>query len=432
MGKRWPLAVAASMVATHLCLTILTYLSMYGEREFLPDITRRNLGFLGFNWLVVLIILSAVFVIVAFKLSVRLYETERPSSQVLRALAFSLNADNLNAKIAGDRLLVRVQSWTAVEISAVEEGGKTTVSARAGATASGWAVILILAVALSSYAMVALIVALFVFARAHAFINRRLLKPVADSNLDRPVSELLDLRKGIIHTLLEGRRIASDAHRSVQLSYRLKVFLVLFVGILMLPSVITSLVHHAFPDPGEVPSDLFLYVFLSSCLIGLALIVRLRGRVKPVIDEYRQWEGRFDRLLARETSDKKDDLDESAVDGLAEVAERIEIWTREQSRANAFSDPLTWLLIMILLYIQLGLLMNFVQSFQPSGISFVVNLAVLVTVEVILGSISYFLISRNRRMQQRYRAYSDEDWRARKAWINSELEKTIEEVSHDR
>jgi hypothetical protein len=53
-------------------------------------------------------------------------------------------------------------------------------------------------------------------------------------------------------------------------------------------------------------------------------------------------------------------------------------------------------------------------------------------IEAALVFISYILISRARRIQTRYLAYSDNDWKARKAWISSELEKRIEEVSHGR
>jgi hypothetical protein len=151
-----------------------------------------------------------------------------------------------------------------------------------------------------------------------------------------------------------------------------------------------------------------------------------------VIAEYRQWENRLENLLSAETSGKKDKLEESAVESLLEVVERIEKWTRDQKRERIYNNPLSWLLVMILLYVEITVLLEIVLGFLQFRSSLGVNLVVLSAVEVALVFVSYILVSIVRRMQARYLAYSDEDWKARKAWIDSELEKRIEEVSHAR
>ncbi len=433
MRKYLPSAVAALMLVTHLSFTILTYWSAYGGREFLPDISPQNYGYWGFNWFQVLILLSAVFVIAAFTMSFRLCEVERPSSQVLRSLALALRADNPNTKMTGDKLVVRVGTWTTVEISAIGDGNRTTVSARAGATISGWVVVLILALVLSTFAIVALTVALIIFTRGHASANRRHVEIVTASHSDLPVSELIDLNKGIVDTLSEGRRIASEARRSVQLSYRLKILAILLIGMWILPAVIVLLARQALGgDSADLPENIYFYAILADLVIGIALIARVRNRMKPVIAEYRQWENRLDNLLSMDTSDKKDNIDESVIESLVEVAERTEKWTREQKRASASNDPMTWLLIIILLYVELGILSRIMLEFHLFRDSLGMNLVVLFVIEATLVFISYILISRARRIQARCLAYSDNDWKARKAWISSELEKRIEEVSHGR
>jgi hypothetical protein len=432
MGKLWPSTVAASMIAAQLCLTVLTFWSAYGERGPLPDITRLVPGFWSANWYIVLILLSAVFIVIAFRLSFRLYEVQRPSSQFLKSLARASKADNLDTKMAGDKLVIRAGLWAAVEISATEDENKTIVSARACATASGWAVVLILAVVLSTYAIVALIVALFIFVRAHAFANQRLTKMITALRFDTPTSETLNPRSEITDTLSEGGRIASEARKSAQMSYCLKVLVVLVVFVYMLPSAVTLMIRHANDDTPDMSGDLDLYVFLASLVIGIALIAHLSHRSKPVIAEYRQWENRLENLLSAETSGKKDKLEESAVESLLEVVERIEKWTRDQKRERIYNNPLSWLLVMILLYVEITVLLEIVLGFLQFRSSLGVNLVVLSAVEVALVFVSYILVSIVRRMQARYLAYSDEDWKARKAWIDSELEKRIEEVSHAR
>ncbi len=334
--------------------------------------------------------------------------------------------------MAGDKLVIRAGLWAAVEISATEDENKTIVSARACATASGWAVVLILAVVLSTYAIVALIVALFIFVRAHAFANQRLTKMITALRFDTPTSETLNPRSEITDTLSEGGRIAAEARKSAQMSYCLKVLVVLVVFVYMLPSAVTLMIRHANDDTPDMSGDLDLYVFLASLVIGIALIAHLSRRSKPVIAEYRQWENRLENLLSAETSGKKDKFEESAVESLLEVVERIEKWTRDQKRERIYNNPLSWLLVMILLYVEITVLLEIVLGFLQFRSSLGVNLVVLSAVEVALVFVSYILVSIVRRMQARYLAYSDEDWKARKAWIDSELEKRIEEVSHAR
>lgn len=363
----------------------------------------------------------------AFSVRFKLASVPGEPSVVLKDLAHRLRISGYRVDHKRDMLVIQVAPLTSINVRAKAAGDATIIKYWAGATPSGWSVIIVLILV---FFPVGIPMILAVFYKSVVFATERVLPrlsqlPIGGERGDREVRALL------IDSLAEGRRLSAEAYEAAQSNYEDAIILSFAITIL---GSFTVGVLIGMYGPGQIggQSPITLLAFMVAGLAAfLIFFLSLRRRRKPVLDTLRTWSVTLEGALNREVSSlPPSDGEPSSFELIGESCRLIPDWLGVRRRGGRFREPGDWLVIGLLAYagciiIATGVLQ---WAFWPEGDSAHEIIAWAIGGGTALVSVAFLVYLRWRKRQSLESAQTMQDWTARCRALKTNLQEFIEDV----
>ena len=413
MEKRAAALWMALMVIIAVALNVLLIL----KRQTIP------FGlFTGIPYITAIIVM-----VVAFFSRFKLTTMPGDPENVLKDLAHRLRISGYRVDHRRGRLVVQVSSITSINVRAKSSRDGTLISYWAGATPSGWSLMII---STFIFFPLAIAVAIAVFYKSVVFATKRVLPrlsqlPIGEEEGDRQVRALL------IDSLAEGRRLSAEAYEAAHSNYE-DVAILLGAAAVIASLVAGVLIVVYVPERLGGGSPAVIPVFLVAGLVIFVVAFRsLSRKRRPALKALRRWSETLEAALNREVAKlPPSDGDPSSFELIGESCRMIPDWLGMRKRGGRFREPGDWLVIGILAFAGCMMLVTgilvlaFPQTWHAGEDT--AAWAMGVGSAFLAGALLVYV--RWKRRESRESATTIQDWSARCKALKSNLQDLLEDV----
>ena len=346
---------------------------------------------------------------------------------VLNDLAHRLRVSRYRVSEEPNRLVVRIDSNSAVKIRAISYPHGTEISYQPDATPSGWSLMLILLLIVPITQPISIVVAFFIFAKVREFAVGRVIPRITGEQVSRLSGQDVDVRAALIDSLSEGHRLAAEAYEGAQSSredwvlFTMMMGMVLFAGLVVASAVML-------PDDIGFPERMYAILLVSTAVPLFLVVASLRvlgQRTGAKIEALRSWSKRLDVALAREVARMTPSEGEpSSIELLADAWRQMPYWINVRRGAGIFRDPGDWFVILACGVLGFGMLAGaIVIALSSFGYA-----ALMALVGVSFSTASLLVYKRWRKRLDDEAIRLDHGWKARFDEMWTEMEKYIQEM----
>jgi len=346
---------------------------------------------------------------------------------VLKDLAHRLRVSRYRVSEEPSRLVVQIDSNSAVKIRARRIQFGTEISFQPDATPSGWSMLLILLIIVVFTQPLSIAIAFFIYAKVLEFANARILPRLTGEPIPSSAAQMVDVRAALIDSLSEGHRLAAEAYEGAQSSREDWVLFTTVMGIALFAGL---LVASAVMLPEDIKFPERIYVILLVSIVAPLLLVltslRLIGRrTGAKIEALRSWSNRLDAALAREvTRTAPSEGEPSSFELLADAWRQMPYWINVRRGAGVFRDPGDWLVILSCGFLGFGMLIGaFVLAFTAFGYA-----ALMALVGAAFSAAAFLVYKRWRKRLDEEAIRLDHGWKARFDGMWTEMEKYTQDM----
>jgi len=415
VAARRPVRIKAlKVIAVLSVMPIVTMLAMAavlpGSRSLMDALQMYGLFF-------------GMLISVAFAFRLRLPLTWDPGTPqaILRNLAYRLRVSGYRVTEEDGSLKVQISSTSALHITTKKAPEGTWVHYRAGATPTGFSVLIIAFFTIIGMPF-ALPLALFMLYRASAFASTRVLPRLSQLPIPKVEDVRTDTRALIIESLSEGRRLSAEAYESTRSNYHDHLIITAVVG--LLAGTVVGLMAYMQIDSSAKGLIALMAGMVCAAVLCAVSWWHVSNRSRPMISEFKGWSAKLDAALSREVSGQNpSDSDPSAFEMIADILKEMPKWLKARSRAGGFRQPLFWVLVFMLLYIAFNFgYVGIFWLFAGRELSLGVILIAISAVLIVLAALSYRIWK--KRLDQECKSTLSW-WGERRETLRSEMEKIL-------
>ena len=357
----------------------------------------------------------------------RLTIVKDDSQTVLKDLAHRLRVSRYRVSEEPNRLVIQIDSNSAVKIRAISCPHGTEISYQPDATPSGWSLMLILLLIVPITQPVSIVVAFFIYAKVREFAVGRVMPRITGEPVSRSSSQEVDVRTVLIDSLSEGHRLAAEAYEGAQSSREDWVLFTTIMGIVLFAGLLLASAM-MLPEDIKFPERMYVILLVSivaPLLLVLASLHLMGARTGAKIEALRSWSERLDAALSREVSRTAPSEGEpSSFELLADAWRQVPYWINVRRGAGVFRDPGDWFVILLCGCLGFGMLVGaFVLAFTALGYA-----ALMAFAGTAFSAAAFLVHKRWRKRLDEEAKRLDHGWKARFDGMWTEMEKYIQDM----